>query len=269
MSKNLEELVREAQGGSERALHAVVESVQDQIYRLAMRILVNPQDAQEATQEILILVVTKLSTFEGKSAFTTWVYRVATNYLLSAKKILDRDLGLTFEMFGADLETGLVDTANEDPDKLLMLNELRIACTSAMLLCLDMKHRLAYVLGDIFELEHAEAAQALSISKENYRKRLSRARKQVVDFTSGYCGLASRRAKCRCARRLSAAEQMGRVSEERITYAIDDAPAYTKVKQEVRELVEELKVLKLQQATASYRCPEQLVEEIKEAVRAR
>ena len=54
----------------------------------------------------MILVATKLSTFRGDSAFTTWAYRVATNYLLTAKKITARDQRLTFEMFAADLENG-------------------------------------------------------------------------------------------------------------------------------------------------------------------
>ena len=93
MNKKLDTLVSAAQAGDRDALTGVVREIQDRVHHLAMRMLVNPDDALEATQEILILVITKLSTFRGDSAFHTWVYRVATNYLLSAKNILERDPG--------------------------------------------------------------------------------------------------------------------------------------------------------------------------------
>ncbi len=174
------ETVQAAQEGDRIALERVLEGVQDQIHHLARRILVNPEDAREATQEILILILTKLSTFKGESRFSTWVYRVAVRYLVSAKKVRDRDLGLTFDAFAADLEDGLVSEPPKAPDDVLLLNELRISCTMAMLLCLTMDLRLAYVLGDILELEHGEASSILEIAPAAYRKRLSRAREEVM-----------------------------------------------------------------------------------------
>lgn len=256
MEVDLEKLVDEAQAGSRTALEGIVCAVQDRVHQLATRILVNPEDALEATQEILILVITKLSTFRQKSAFSTWVYRVATNYLLNAKKVAERDLHLTFEMFSTDLENGLIADPSPPADELLMLNELRISCTMAMLLCLDMKHRLAYVLGDILEFEHAEAAEVLGISRSNFRQRLSRARNKVVNFTAQSCGLANKNAKCSCPRRLPAAIAMGRVNPDQMIYAIRDAPSYDDVVSRVKEVENDLKVLKLQTATATPGCPE-------------
>lgn len=254
MSKtNLDQLAKQSQGGSKAALEELVRNLQDRMHHLAMRILVNPDDAQEATQEILILVVTKLSTFRGDSAFTTWAYRVATNYLLTAKKIAARDRNLNFEIFAADLQNGLVADPAPQADDVVMLNELRIACTMAMLLCLDMNHRIAYVLGDILEIEHGDAADILEISKDNFRKRLSRARSQVVAFTSQNCGLASDNAKCSCPRRLPAARRQDRVREG--VYAAWDAPEYGDVRAQARQLEGDLKVLKLQTATAYYKSP--------------
>jgi len=229
MSERLNGLVREAQAGDQMALEKVVRDIQDRAHHLSMRILVNPEDARDATQEILILVITKLSTFEGKSSFQTWLYRVAVNYLLNAKAVSARDLGLNFEKFGADLESGLTIDYVSPPEKNVLLNELRIACTMAMLLCLDMKHRVAYVLGDILELDHNEATEILAISKENYRKRLSRARTDVLAFTSASCGLVNEAAKCSCPRRLTSAIAMGRVRPDKITYATKQAPLYIDV----------------------------------------
>lgn len=255
MSDDLDKLVGKAQNGDQSALEQVVRDIQDRVHHLSMRMLVNPEDASDATQEILIRIITRISTFEGKSSFTTWVYRVAVNYLLNAKKVLDRDLGLNFSMFRADLEDGLVDESTPSPETSVLLNELRISCTMAMLLCLDEKHRAAYVLGDILELDHNEAAESLDISRENYRKRLSRARADVVAFTSQSCGLANPAAKCSCPRRLPAAMAMERVHPDRIVFATKDAPAYEEVAKQAEEMGEALRTLKLQRATPLFRSP--------------
>lgn len=262
---SLNTLVRDAQEGSSSALEGVVKGVQDLVHHLAMRILVNHADAQDATQEILILVITQLSKFRGESAFTTWVYRVATNYLLTSKKVVDRKL--SFEVFGADLEVGLVPDASTDASDVVMLNELRIFCTMAMLLCLDRNHRAAYVLGDILELEHDEAAIVLGITSANFRKRLSRARADVVAFTTKACGLANTNAKCACSRRLPAATAHGCVIPGTVCYSTPDAPTYDDVLAATKATVGELKVLKLQKATGHYKCPVNLGARITEIVR--
>lgn len=250
-----ESMVTAAQGGDRKALESILTHMQDRVHHLAMRMLVNPADAQEATQEILILIITKLSTFRGESAFTTWVYRVAANYLLTAKKIADRDPGLTFNNFAADLEHGLVADPPRSAEDTVMLNELRISCTMAMLLCLDMKHRMAYVLGDILEFDHGEAAEIIGISRANFRKRLSRARAQVVAFTSNHCGLANEHAPCSCPRRLPEATTQGRVTPGCPVYASDNAPPYEEVLARVRDVEGRLKVLKLQTAMPPFPAP--------------
>lgn len=252
---NWDALVKAAQGGDRDALEEIVGRLQDRIHGLAMRALVNPADAQEATQEIFILVITRLSTFRGDSAFTTWVYRVAVNYLLTARKIAARDPGLTFDRFAADLETGLVADPPRSAEDTVMLNELRISCTMAMLLCLDMKHRIAYVLGDILEFDHAEAAEIVETSKANFRKRLSRARKQVVSFTTSHCGLAGERTRCSCPKRLPAAIAQGRVSPDRLRFTSTGTPAYGDVLARVQKIEGRLRVLKLQTATPDFPAP--------------
>ena len=260
----LEDLVAAAQQGDREALEAVVRQIQDQVHHLAIRMLVNPDDAAEATQEILIRVVTRLSTFRGSSAFPTWVYRVASNYLLNARKIRDRDPGLDFETFRQDLESGLSESPA--PDDQVLLNELRISCTLAMLLCLDLKHRIAYVLGDILELDHTEAAEVLEISRANYRKRLSRARGEVVAFTSKSCGLANPSARCSCPGRLPAAVAKGRVHPDRIVFARTGAPEYEEVVAQARAVEGALTVLKLQTATPRFGSPRDLAGKIVEIV---
>jgi len=255
MNNNLHKLVIEAQDGDHAALEEVVRNIQNNIYHLSMRILVNPDDADDATQEILILIITKLSTFERKSSFNTWVYRVAVNYLLNAKKVKDRDLGLNFELFRKDLEAGLISDSSPPAENMLLLNELRIACTMAMLLCLDMKHRIAYVLGDILEMDHNEAIEILGVTKGNFRKRLSRARADVMAFTSKSCGLVNENAKCSCPNRLPSAMELGRVRLDNIKYATKHAPDYADVLEKTNKLEENLRALCLQKATPQFMNP--------------
>ncbi len=264
MSTTLEELVRSAQNGDKEALERVVRRIQDRVYRLALRMLVSPDDALGATQEILILVVTKLSTFRGESAFETWVYRVAVNALLGAKK--SRQRRLDFEVFGQDLLDGLAsEPAEED---LVMLNELRLSCTLAMLLCLEPGYRIAYVLGDVFELDHRQAAEALEITPANFRKRLSRARKEVVAFTSTMCGVTREGARCSCARRLPAAVAKGRVRPGVVVYSKDGGPSHAEAVRRARAVEGELSTLKAQQATPEFRCPKDLAADIARIVDA-
>ncbi len=258
MKINLDRLVDGAMAGSRDDLEAVIGEIQDMVHHLAMRILVDPDNAQEATQEILITVVTKLSTFEGKSAFRTWVYRIAVNYLLNAKRVLDREAGLTFEMFEEDLHAGLVPDPVLNGEETVALSELRISCTMAMLLCLDLNHRVAYVLGDVLEFDHEEGADILRISKSNFRKRLSRARNQVVTFTSKNCGLVNEASKCSCPRRLPAAIASGRVSTEHPRYAQEGTPPYSEIVDQARSVEGALRTLTLQRATPQFSCPEKL-----------
>lgn len=250
--------VKAAQDGDRQALEGVLSGVQDQVHHLARRILVNPEDASEATQEILILVLTKLSTFRGDSAFSTWVYRVAVRYLLGARKIRDRDLGLTFDAFAADLETGLVADPPDAPDQALLYNELRVSCTMAMLLCLTMDLRLAYVLGDIFELDHGEASEILELAPAAYRKRLSRARREVMDFTSSHCGLVSGQAKCRCPRRLPAAIAAGRIHPGQTPNSAESTESYGEVSRRISSVIDSLKTFELQRAVPRQRCPSEI-----------
>ena len=69
----------------------------------------HPEDAEDAPQEILIRIVIRLGSFRGESAFTTWVYRVAANYLLTTRKRRAKRTAATFEGFGKDLDEGLSD----------------------------------------------------------------------------------------------------------------------------------------------------------------
>ncbi len=207
----LEDEVRLAIDGDRAALENLVRAIQGDIYGLALRMLCNREDAEDATQEILVRIVTHLSQFDFRSKLKTWAYRVAVNYVLDVKKSAVERLHLSFERFAEDLTQGLGPEAPAETEHSLLIEEVKVGCTLAMLQCLDRPHRLAYVLGEILELPGPEAAEALDISPSLFRKRLQQARTAILTFTRSYCGLASDTAPCSCNRLLPAALRAGKV----------------------------------------------------------
>lgn len=256
----IEKLVTKAVNGNKIALEGITAAIQDNIYYLSLRMLANPDDAKDATQDILIKVITNLSSFRFDSQFTTWVYRIATNYLISAKRVVNKDPGLTFDLYKMDLEHDLQAPAQlqDNPDYQVLLNELRISCTMAMLLCLNRPHRMAYILGDILEMEHSEASKVLSLSKDNFRQQLSRARAKVVQFTHESCGLVNSCSKCSCDKKLTGAINRERIIPDKTPFSEKSDLQYIEVKNILHETQHELKTLALQKSINHYKCPSEL-----------
>ena len=233
----LEDEARRAIGGDRNALERLVRAIQGDLYGLALRMLCNREDAEDATQEILVRVVTRLSQFDFRSKLKTWAYRIAVNYILDVKKSAVERLHLSFERFAEDLTSGLDLEAPAEAEHSLLIEEVKVGCTLAMLQCIDRPHRLAYVLGEILELPGPEAAEALEISPSLFRKRLQHARAAILTFTRAYCGLASDNAACTCNRQAPAALRAGKVSMDSCAYA-DRASSYRETRALVRQVDE-------------------------------
>jgi RNA polymerase sigma factor (sigma-70 family) len=219
MPTALEDLARLAIDGDREALDSLVRALQGDVYGLALRMLWNREDAEDATQEILVRTVTRLAQFDFRSTLKTWVYRIAVNYILDVKKSPVEQMRLNFQRFGDDLIDGLSSDGPSDSERSLLVEEVKIGCTLGMLQCLDRAHRLAYVLGEILDLTGPEAAEALGISPELFRKRLQHARTSIEAFTRAYCGLTSDSAPCACHRRVPAALRLGRVHANALAFA--------------------------------------------------
>ena len=228
----LKDVARLALEGDRDAVESLVRGLQGEVYGLALRMLWNREDAEDATQEILVRVVTRLSRFDFRSTLKTWVYRVAVNYILDVKKSPIERMHLNFQRFAGDLVEGLSSEGPADAERSLLVEEVKIGCTLGLLQCLDRPHRLAYVLGEILDLSGPEAAEALGISAELFRKRLGHARRAIETFTRSHCGLASDSAACACHRRVPEAVRLGRVHTDALAFA--ERPASY---QETRELV--------------------------------
>ena len=210
-------LVARAIGGDQRALEAVIGLLQDPIYRLALRMVSRPSDAEDATQEILIRVITRLASWRREATLLTWTYRIAVNYLLNLRRQSTQEARrLSFDEFREDLTVGLAPEGTEDPETLLLAQEVRLSCTQSMLQCLERGERIAFVLGEIFELASNDAAWILEITPAAYRKRLERARQRIRGFMNSSCGLVNPDAFCRCARRVPQAIAAGRIDPQQL-----------------------------------------------------
>ena len=205
----LQLFVDQARAGDAGAAEKLVRELADSLYRLALRMTANPSDAEDATQEILVKVVTHLASFRGESSVRTWAWRIAVRHLLDMKKSRVETLSLDFERFGADLLDGLADAgaeAREDAE------EVKLGCSLAMLTCLDREHRVAFLLGEVFDVPNGLAAEIAGTTEPTYRQRLSRAQRKVEAFTRAYCGVVNEQAPCRCDRRVARAIELGRLA---------------------------------------------------------
>jgi RNA polymerase sigma factor (sigma-70 family) len=159
----LEVTARKVIDGDRESLEILIGAIQGDIYGLALRMFCNREDAEDATQEILLRVITRLSQFDFRSKLKTWVFRIATNYILDVKKSAVERFHLSFESFAQDLADGLGLEAPDETYQSLLIEEVKIGCSLGMLQCLDRPHRVAYILGELFEMSGPEAAETLGI----------------------------------------------------------------------------------------------------------
>jgi RNA polymerase sigma factor (sigma-70 family) len=214
------ETIREAIQGSLAAVDALITVIQPGIYKLSVHVLGHRDDAADATQEILLKVVTHLSGFRFESAFSTWAWRVATNHLMTARTRKAESPEVSLEAIANRLEQGLefaAQLARErgepgplSPQDKLEARQVALGCTQSMLMALDREQRLAYVIDTVFGLDSREAAAVVGISPDAYRQRLSRARARLQAFMERSCGLVNSGAACRCERQLPAVRHLAR-----------------------------------------------------------
>jgi RNA polymerase sigma factor (sigma-70 family) len=213
-------LIAQSLAGNERALQSLLRAIEPQVFRLALRMLGNFGDAEDATQEVLVKLTTALASFDGRSAFTTWAYSVTANHMRDVLARRERTQHASLDALQARLDGGLQLTADmafaqhgvdhaADPLLALEAREMSLRCTQGMLLCLDAEQRLALVLTDVFDLPTAEAAQVAGSSAEAFRQRVSRARRRMEEFLAGRCGLVDSTAPCRCERQVAAKKRVG------------------------------------------------------------
>ena len=252
-----EELVQAARADDRAALEELVTRIQTRIYNLAVRMLWHPADAEDATQEILIKIVTHFGDFRGESRFNTWAWRIAVNHLLTTRKRRAEQQALSFDEFADNLDRNGSDDALAVPDNVdegLLLEEVKVGCMQGMLLCLSREERAAYVLGEIFSVTDKAGAKIFNITPAAYRKRLSRAREAIRNFIQSNCGLANPANPCRCRRQVQAAIEGKRLDPEHLLFARNGEDPV--VLRGIREMDELSRAAALYRTHPTYQAPD-------------
>ena len=164
------ELVTRAVGGELAALEELVLRHRPWIYNVALRMVWNAQDAEDVVQEVLLKAVTKLATFGGRSSFRTWLHRITCNHVINMKRRAAEARFVSFTQFAADLDAApdldLPDERALPVDLGLIVEEAKLGCLTAMLLGLDRRQRLAFVLSDLLGTPTTIASELMETSPE-------------------------------------------------------------------------------------------------------
>ncbi len=209
------ELIDQALNGKRAGLEKLIGRHQAWIYNIAYKMTSDINDAEDVTQEILIKMITKLSSYKPeKSAFRTWLYRITANHVINMKKRKFEVFNLDIDDIGRSIQQINIFTKENqapNPESNALLEESKLICLNGLLLCLDRRQRLAFILGSIFNVSGVVGSEILEITEANFRKILSRSREKVHNFFKQKCGLIDERNPCRCSHFLQVLDHRGMI----------------------------------------------------------
>ena len=179
--KEIEEsLVSEFQEGNLKAYDKIAEFYQKKIYGLCFNLTRNQMDAQDVTQDVLLTLFRKINMFQGKSAFSSWVYRITLNTsymkLRSKKKEPNISIDELMPSFnGAGFQQENIQDWSENTESLMFNTETRNVINKAVDL-LPKKEKVVFLLRDVEGLSTEKTGEILNLTVPAVKSRLHRAR---------------------------------------------------------------------------------------------
>ncbi len=180
-------LVKAAQAGDQQALKELVARYQKLVYNFAFKVCRNEEDAEDTLQEAFLNILKSLKSFNFKSNFSTWVYRIVSNSCLMKWRKEKRDRWESFEELEqpeAHLKEFYIKWP-DSPAEEVLTEELKRKMDEAIL-ALPPIYRLVFVLKDLEGLKIEDVARALDISVPAAKARLRRARMFLRDRLEAY-----------------------------------------------------------------------------------
>ncbi len=219
---NEKDLIQKSLSGDKTALEKLIIKYQAYIYNIAWKMVLNCKDAEDITQEVLIKAITNLSKFKFKSNFKTWLYRITVNHFLDMKKFPMEYAITSFNDYADALRNIPDDNLSEieQIEKAEFIEDAKIGCISGMLLCLNRKERIIYILSEIFQTDYKLSAQMLEMSYDNFRQCLTRARKNLHSFMNSNCGLINKQNTCRCYKKTKGFIELGWVNPHNLQFNV-------------------------------------------------
>jgi len=213
-------LIQETLGGSKTALEYLLNRHYQFIYNVAFKFVLNHEDAQDLTQEVVVKVMVKLSQFNHQSEFRTWLYRIVFNHFLTSKRRKKEIAIVSFDTFGDALDAMPLEnlTTWEETEWHDKIEDVKVGCMTAMLLCLSREQRLVYILAAMFDTDSKTGATLLEMSPDNFRQIFARAKRDLYNFMNNKCGLLNIENPCRCPKKTKAFIRAGLVDESNLQF---------------------------------------------------
>ncbi|MCC6445693.1 MAG: RNA polymerase sigma factor [Armatimonadetes bacterium] len=180
MQADDKEMMDGLKAGHEWAFRQLLDRYEVRMFQLAYRMLGCRADAEDAAQEIFLEVYRSIARFQGRAAFSTWLYRVAVNVCLEFRRRRRRN-----EVPLSGLENALSDGRDVDPEESAMVGELQQEVHKAIL-SLPEPHRQVVVLHELQGLTYAEIAKALNCPVGTVKSRLFHAFRKLRESLQGY-----------------------------------------------------------------------------------
>ena len=191
------QLIARAQKGDEEAFAALFEAHKRRVYSLCLRMLGNPTEAEDLTQEAFLQLFRKIATFRGESAFSTWLHRLSVNVVLMhlRKKGLNQiSLDETENSQGEPIKRDY-----GDDDRRLVGSVDRIELNRAISE-LPPGYRTVFILHDVEGYEHNEIAEIMNCSIGNSKSQLHKARLKLREWFQQHQSQEGRRSSAHAAR---------------------------------------------------------------------
>ncbi len=178
-------VIRSVLDGNINDFEQLVTAYEKNVYNLALRMVGDPDDAADITQETFIKAYRALGSFRGDSKFSSWIYRIASNVCLDFLRSRSRraQVPLSFENEDAEGEIELPDMS-QNPEEVLM-KKLSMEAVRRGMEKLPPKQRQILVLRELCGLSYAELAQTLSVEEGTVKSRIFRARKRLCAILLG------------------------------------------------------------------------------------
>lgn len=260
-------VARAAIAGDREALDRLVGLLRDDVYRLALRTLGHPADAEDAAQEALIQIITGLSTFRGDASVRTWAFRIAIRHYMRFRRGRYEALVDDFSSIDRIIEMHdqVPPVSLSETETTVLAEEVKWGCLSAMLLALSRDERIAWTLAEVFGLSGAEAADVLDIDAATFRKRFQRARDALTEYMSRTCGLVNEAAACRCTRQIPTHIHFDFIGPDKMFFSRHPVrgPAKALDPERLRGLLDTERVAEVFRSHPDYAAPEGLVERMR------
>ena len=189
-----EQLVKNLQAGKADSFEQLANLYQKKIYALSFNLTRNAMDSEDVTQEVLLTLFRKIHTFQGSSAFSSWVYRITLNATYMKLRSRKKEQSISIEELlpsfnGSGFQQEKIRDWSENTESLLFDNEVRETIQKAVSLLPD-KERIVFLLRDVEGLSTENVSEVLELTIPAVKSRLHRARlflrKKLANYFDEY-----------------------------------------------------------------------------------